>query len=97
MGKGCPGGEPEQDSSDGGTGEVGCWKCEECGTSVQGRKRANNLVNCSVIKEAKMFRSNSTKEWYKIRQHINCFSKNVIYLVTCLKCGITSGRESYSF
>ena len=59
----CPGVEPEQDSSDGGIGEAGCWKCGECGTSVQGRKRANNLVNCNVIKEAKTFRSNSTKEW----------------------------------
>ena len=51
--EGCPRVEPEQDSSDGGTGEVGCWMCGECGTSVQGRKRANNLVNCSVIKKLK--------------------------------------------
>ena len=53
--EGCPRVEPEQDSSDGGTGEVGCWKCGECGTNVQGRKRANSLVNCNVIKEAKTF------------------------------------------
>ena len=60
----CPRVEPKQDSSDGGssTGEVGCWKCGECSASVQGRERANNLVNCNVIKEVKMFRSNSTKE-----------------------------------
>ena len=76
---------------------VECWKCGECGTSVQGRKRANNLVNCNVMKEAKTFRSNSTKEWYKIRQHINCSSKNVIYLVTCLKCGIQAVGKATHF
>ena len=35
--------------------DVGRWKCGECGTSVQGRKRAKNLVNCNVIKKAKAF------------------------------------------
>ena len=95
--EGCSREEPEQDSLDGGIGEAGCWKCGECGTSVQGRKRANNLVNCNVIKEAKTFRSNSTKEWYKIRQHINCSSKNVIYLVTCLKCGIQAVGKATHF
>ena len=94
--EGCPRVEPEQESSGGGTGEVGCWKCGECGKSVQGRKRANNLVNCSGIKEAKTFRNDSTKEWYKIRQNINCSSKNVIYLVTRLKCGIQAvGKASH--
>ena len=76
---------------------MGCWKCGECGTSVQGRKRANNLVNCNVIKETKTFRSNSAKEWYKIRQHINCSSKNVIYLGTCLKCGIQAVGKATHF
>ena len=69
-------------------------KCGECGTSVQGMKRANNLVNCNVIKEAKTFGSNSTKEWYKIRQHINCSSKNVIYH---LKCGIQAVGKATHF
>ena len=44
-----------------------------------------------------MFRSNSTKEWYKIRQHINCSSKNVICLVTCLKCGIQAVEKATHF
>ena len=76
---------------------MGCWKCGECGTSVQGRKRANNLVNCNVIKETKTFGSYSTKKWYKIRQHINCSSTNVIYLVTCLTCGIQSVGKATHF
>ena len=95
--EGCPSVEPEQGSSDGGTWEVGCWKCGNLGTSVQGRKRTNNLVNCNVIKEAKTFGSNSIKEWYKIRQPINCSSKNVIYLVRCLKCGIKAVEKATHF
>ena len=51
--EGCPRVEPEQDSSVGGTGEVGCWKCGECSTSVQGRKRANNLVNSMLSRKLK--------------------------------------------
>ena len=59
--------------------------------------RRQTVVNCNVIKEAKTFRSNSTKEWYKIRQHINCSSKNVIYLVACLKCGIQAVGKATHF
>ena len=31
------------------------------------------------------FHSTTTKKWYKIRQFMNCESKNVIYLITCLR------------
>ena len=39
------------------------------------------------MKEAKKFKSKVTEESYKIRQRIDCSSKDVIYLVECRKCG----------
>ena len=39
------------------------------------------------MKEAKKFKSKVTGESYKIRQRIDCSSKDVIYLVECWKCG----------
>ena len=36
---------------------------------------------------ATSLKSKATKEKYKIRQNINCRSKNIIYLVECMKCG----------
>ena len=63
-----------------------CKKCQKCGTSGRGRKRSNGLNNCAVLEEGNTFRSKVTKEKYKIRQEINCHSRNVIYLVNCMKC-----------
>ena len=39
------------------------------------------------MEEGDNFVSRVTGERYKIRQNINCESKNVIYLVECKKCG----------
>ena len=55
--------------------------------NVRGRKHESGVYNCDVMEEATNFRSKATKEKYKIRQNINCRSKNVIYLVECKKCG----------
>ena len=41
-----------------------------------------------VLEENNKFRSFQTKEQYRIRQDINCKSENVIYLVTCKRCGL---------
>ena len=49
--------------------------------------RASGLTQCKVLQEGTKFRSNSTKETFKIRENINCRSNNIIYLVTCEKCG----------
>ena len=38
------------------------------------------------MKEAKQFKSKVNGESYKIRQRIDCSSKDVIYLVECGKC-----------
>ena len=65
----------------------GCTRCGKCGKDPRGRKRASGIYNCQVIKEAKQFKSNTTRESYKIRQRIDCNSKDVIYLVECKKCG----------
>ena len=54
---------------------------------TQGRKRVCGIYNCQVMEEGDSFASKFTWERYKIRQNINCESKNVIYLVECKKCG----------
>ena len=40
-----------------------------------------------ILQEGTHFRSNVTGEKFKIKQEINCMSKNIIYLVTCGACG----------
>ena len=59
-----------------------------CGASNRGRKRKSGIYACQVVKEGSSFKSNQTGEIYKIRQDINCRSENIIYLVTCKKCGM---------
>ena len=55
---------------------------------------ASNLValKCDLCKnyfrESKIFRSSSSDRFYNIRQHVDCKSKNVIYLVTFNKCKV---------
>ena len=47
-------------------------------------------VYCKLLSktETDHFTSVSTGQSYKIRQSINCQSKNVIYVVTCVKCNL---------
>ena len=55
----------------------GCFKCEgKC-----------DLCR-NFWKETEIFTSAITNRIYPIRQHLNCKSKNVIYLVTCKKCSV---------
>ena len=63
-------------------------KCGSCGASNRGRKRKSGIYACQVVKEGSSFKSNQIGEIYKIRQDINCRCENIIYLVTCKKCGM---------
>ena len=50
----------------------GCFKCiSKCDLSK------------NYLRESKIFLSSSTERFYNIRQHVDCKSRNVIYLVTC--------------
>ena len=55
------------------------------------------MVNCGVLSEGSKFGSNSTGEEFYIRQNINCNSNNVIYLVTCKKCGMQGVGKATEF
>ena len=48
------------------------------------QKKIKWLNNCAVLEAGNTFCSKVTKEKYKIRQEINCHSRNVIYLVNCM-------------
>ena len=54
--------------------------------AIQEVAKETNLNNCSVLKERTHLRSNNTREKFRIRQAIDCGSKNIIYLVSCKKC-----------
>ena len=51
------------------------------------RSRKNNLC-CQRVKETNSSTSNVTKRSYKIREHTNCKSEWIIYLLGCKKCRI---------
>ena len=65
-----------------------CVKCGSYGKSTKGRKRSAGIYCCQVLEENSQFKSFQTNEQYRIRQDINCKSENVIYLVTCKRCGL---------
>ena len=75
----------------------GCYKCGKCGTNNKGRKRASGVVNCGVLSEGNKFSSNSTGEEFNIRQNINCSSTNIIYLITCKRCGMQGEGKATKF
>ena len=64
-------------------------RCYDCG---------RNCVNCKYLKEkVEYFNSYVTKRRYKVRQNVNCQSKNVIYLFTCKKCKKQGVGETICF
>ena len=45
-----------------------------------------NCVTCYVLKETKVFKSETTGVTYKIFNSVTCTSTSVIYLINCLDC-----------
>ena len=62
-----------------------CGKCGRCGTATKKYTGSikKGLYNCNVILEGDRFRSTSMGAVYKIRQTIDCRSKDILYLMTC--------------
>jgi hypothetical protein len=54
--------------------DPGCFKCGKC------------KVSCPILTEGVNFSSTNTKKTYKVRHHLTCDSKFVVYLATCQKC-----------
>ena len=67
--------------------DPGCKKCGNCGKKTQGKKMASGIYNCHVMEEGDSFAGRVTGERYKIRQKINCESRNVVYVVESKKYG----------
>ena len=58
----------------------------------------NNCIDCNYLRDkGEYFTSTSLKRRFKIRQNVNCHSRNVIYLVTCKKCKIQGVGETQDF
>ena len=71
---------PHSDCSDLIAQPAGCYRHQHGG---RGRK----CLLCPRLKEGDSFSSNFTGQTYKIRHHLTCKSKYVVYLITCDKCG----------
>ena len=54
---------------------------------------------CQLLSKSQgqTFQSNSNKKTFKIRQHVTCKSRNIIYLVTSIKCKLQGVRHSTHF
>ncbi|XP_078584852.1 uncharacterized protein LOC144867010 [Branchiostoma floridae x Branchiostoma japonicum] len=48
----------------------------------------NKCSTCTHIKKINYFTSHRTGERHLIRNHINCQSRNIVYLIQCKKCGL---------
>eukprot|EP00058_Branchiostoma_floridae_P005191 XP_002590679.1 hypothetical protein BRAFLDRAFT_89480 [Branchiostoma floridae] len=48
----------------------------------------NKCSTCTHIKKINYFISHRTRERHTIRDHINCQSRNIVYLIQCKKCGL---------
>ena len=59
----------------------------------------NDCVYCALLNrsQGKTFKSISNRKQFKIRQKINCRSRNVIYLVTCKQCKIQGVGHTTNF
>ncbi|KAI8496657.1 corticospinal neuron axon guidance through spinal cord [Branchiostoma belcheri] len=60
-------------------------------TRAQERSRKDTLQKKTLttyVKKANNFKSHRTGKCYAIRTHINCQSKNIVYLIQCKKCGV---------
>ena len=55
----------------------GTWKCN-----------SNRCQICNFLCLGRVFQSNKTGKEFTINYNLNCNSKNVVYLITCKKCGI---------
>ena len=55
----------------------GTWKCN-----------SNRCQICTFLCLGRVFQSNKTGKEFTINYNLNCNSKNVVYLITCKKCGI---------
>ena len=61
------------------------------------KKTAIDLYNCNVMLEGDRLRSTSMGAVYKIRQTVDCRSKNIIYLVTCKRCRMQGVGSTLDF
>jgi hypothetical protein len=55
------------------------WGSYKCG---------KNCVHCPFMEETTHYRSTTTSKLYKIKGHHTCNSTNVVYLITCERCGL---------
>ena len=52
-----------------------------------GMKRCGKMCSiCPYVKEGKEVKVNKTGKVWKINKNVNCETKNIIYMIECLKC-----------
>ena len=70
---------PYRDGSDLGDNPPGCYKHNHGG-------RGRRCMLCPRLREGRDFSSSYTGLAYKMKHHLTCKSRYVVYLITCLDC-----------
>ena len=66
--------------------QSGCFSC------------GKNCIDCKYLEnKGQFFQSTTTKRRHKVRQRVDCLTKNVIYLITCRKCKLQGVGETRDF
>ena len=53
---------------------------------LNGVKKCLKCVNCSYVRESKVFKAVATKDIVTINAPVSCQTSNVVYCISCLKC-----------
>ena len=61
----------------------GCWKCNK-----------DNCAICPWALQSQTVQEEGSPLVYDIRQHLTCWSKHVIYVIKCLRCGVIGVGET---
>ena len=56
--------------------------------------KCNDCPICPFVKEGKTVKSTATKCSVDINRPVNCLTKNILYCITCEKCGLQYIGES---
>ena len=62
---------------------------------LPGMKKCNNCVYCPYIMTGDHVKFTASKQHHQITTTITCTSRNIIYLITCLKCNIQYVGETH--
>ena len=58
--------------------------------------RAPRCKTCPILRVTDEFSSHTTGQFFKVKFHASCKSSNIVYLITCRRCGLQYVGENES-